>query len=678
MVVNLGGSYGVVLDRDTCTVLDLASDTLVTLDFQPEGSLAKQPYRSADLSSLKGLTTQYASELEEIPVAGMIGLAAFGESGIRLDIQEGRLTFGPMADPGDNWLALHYTDASDQHRLSIEPMAGYVLRAGFTTASYETRIDAVCAALADRPGGDFDRCMVGPVNLSAHTAIRPVEGLSGQLAECEALIGNSFWQDFVVQMDPLQKAIWLQAKPSPWSDLDEQRYYKASSEGDLQGMERYLDAYPKSRLAREAAVTLLTRGVQDPGTSMETIQRAVQSLRKTVPAKDASAELLSLADSLNEGPSDGRDRIAFLLEQASQCAQQTTDAALLGRDIEVRRGSLALAKGDLKQARLHLLSALFGQPDNPVYNYWMGRYYEAKDQKVRAWSRYLRASLGDKAVSEAIAALERLTNDPQLRQDFSMQDAQDFLEGHIAAYSPADLPNRWHHGPDTLVEAFLCVDNPQTAPVSLALRALAAEGVHVLCYHIHVPDPDPLANPAAVEAAEQMGISETPTVWINGQRVRLSEEALRNPDGVVAALDQAEGGPSPRPVTLEVLTDADGACTVVASRPEGEEVDPDRAICYAVESTVLLHSANQCWLHGQVVRGRIALRDTHDAQGRLVGTLDPRVLQTEYRDYARRFESERSLTFRTIPDPIDLRACSVVVKLYNRAGHLVAVGTRPL
>ena len=36
--------------------------------------------------------------------------------------------------------------------------------------------------------------------------------------------------------------------------------------------------------------------------------------------------------------------------------------------------------------------------------------------------------MSDKPVSEAIAAMERLTNDPNLRQDFSVQDAQDFLE----------------------------------------------------------------------------------------------------------------------------------------------------------------------------------------------------------------------------------------------------------
>lgn len=678
VVLNLGGTYGVALDPEVCTILGLATDTLVTLDFQSQGRLGDLPYRTADLSSLKEFTAQYASELEEIPVLGLVGLGAFGESGIRLDIQEGSLVFGPMAEPGDGGLALHYTETSGQYRLAIEPMAGYVLRAGFTTAGYETRIDAVCAALADRPGGNFERCMVGPLNLSAHTAIRPVEGLSQQLTECEALIGNSLWQDFVVQIDPLRKTIWLQHKPTPQSDLDEQQYYVASAEDDLEGMEWYLKEHPQSRLAREAALTLLTRRVQGPDTPVEVIQRAVQSLRQTVSPKDASAELLTLADSLGTGPSDLQDRVAYLLDEASRSAQQTTDAALLGRDIEVRRGSLALARGDVKQAHLHLLSALFGQPDNPVYNYWMARCYEAKGQKVRAWSRYLRASLGDKAVSEAVAALERLTNDPDLRQDFSMQDAEDFLEGHVAAYHPADLGTRWPHGPETLVEAFLCVDNPKTTGASLALRALASEGVRVLCYHIHAPDPDPLTNPATVEAAKRMGIEETPAVLINGRRVPLSEDTLGSPDGVLSALSQAEAGPAPRPVTLEIQGDADGTYTAAASAPAGLEADPDRTVCYWVEQAVLLNSANQCWVHGQVVRGRIPLQDMPQTPGRLVGTVDPKALRAEHEAYARGVESERRITFRTIPTYVDVRRCSVVVKLYDRTGRLVAAGTSPL
>ncbi len=677
-VINLGGAYGVVLDQDACTILNLAPDAVVTLDFQSQGKLANQAYRKADLGTLKDFTTRYASELEEIPVWGMVGLKAFGEAGIRLDIREGRLTFGPTSDVDDAWHTIQYTDASGQYRMSIEPMTDYRLRAGFTTAGYETRIDAICAALAERPGGNFDRCALGTLNLSEYTAIRPVEGLSEQLVECDALIGNSFWQDFVVQIDPLQKVIRLQAKLDRQSDLREQQCYIAFAEDDVEGMERYVAEHPQSRLAHEAALTVLTRRVEDAGADADSIQRAAQSLRQVAPSKEVSAELLALADTLSSGSGNQLDRAGFLLEQAGQCAQQTTDAALIARDIEVRRGSLALTKGDLKEARVHLLSALFGQPDNPLYNYWMGRYYEAKDQKVRAWSRYLRAGLSDKPVSEAIAALERLTNDPNLRQDFSVQDAQDFLEGHIPMYSPADLRNRWPHPPDTLVEAFMCVDNAKTAAVNLALRALADEGILVTCYHINAPDADPLANAATVGAAQRLGVEDTPTVLLNGRVVPLTEPDLQDPNKVLTVLGRADAGATPGHVDVEVHAAPDGKREVTVVWPDALEAKVDHADVFCVESAILLNSANQCWLHGQVVRGRLPQEQLHRTPGRLTGVLDVQILRADHEDFAHRIESERGITYRTIPTYIDVLRCSVVVKLYDRDGGVLALGTAPL
>jgi len=286
--------------------------------------------------------------------------------------------------------------------------------------------------------------------------------------------------------------------------------------------------------------------------------------------------------------------------------------------------------------------------------------------------------MGHKGIGEAVIALERLTNDPNLRQEFSMQDAWDFLEGHVPAYSPADLRDRWKHPPDTVVEAFMCVDNPTTAAVNLALRALADEGVHVLCYHINTPDPDPLANAAAMEAAKRLEVDGTPTVLLNGRVVSLAEQDLQSPDSVLAALARADAGVTPRHVDVEVKSGADARREVIIRWPESLETAVSRADVYCVESAVLLNFANQCWLHGPVVRGQISQKDLHRTAGRLTGTLDPKVLRDECEGYARQVESELGITYRTIPTYIDSRLCSIVVKLYNRAGDVVAVGTKAL
>lgn len=677
-IVNLGGAYDVLLDQNGASMLELASNSTVALDFQGRARLSNLPYRRIDLSSIQNFTSDYAEELQEIPVWGLIGREAFGQACLRLDIQKGTLTFGPMESPDDTWLAIAYSDESGRYRCPIEPMDEYVLRAGFSTATYETSIDAICAMLADRPGGDFDRCMVGPLDLRQVTAIRPVEGLSERITDCEAMIGNSVWQNFIVQIDPEQRMIWLSRKDKLLSDLNEQQYYVAYADQDMEGVEQYIKDHPQSRLAEEAALTLLNHHLAGPTATAETVTRSIQYLRRAIPPKDAAAKLMVASDNLDRGSEDQIERINLLLEQAEQCAQQTTDAALLGRDIHMRRGRLALEQGNLKQAHLHLLSALFGQPDNPNYNYWMGRYYEVKQQYIRAWSRYLKASLGDKAVAEAMAALERLTNDPNLRRDFTMVDAQDFLEGHIPAYSPADFDKLWRHDPNTLVEAFMCVDNFDTAYVNLALRAMATEGVHVLCYHINTPEFDPLTNPSTVAAAKRLGIEETPTVLINGKPIELDANDMAGAGEVLAALDRADVEPGPRALKLDIQTDPNGRYRIATSWPQSLQAQVDHADAYWVEPTVLLNSANQCWLHGCVVRGGTDPNALQRDTGRLSVTLDPQAIRTSHEAFAHSIEAEQGITYRTIPSYIDIGRSRIVVKLYDKTGNLVAVGTADL
>ena len=673
LMINLGGTYGVVLDQEGCGSFEFSPSSLVTLDFPSNCTLSQLPYRQGDLSSFRDFTTEYASELEEIPVWGAMGLGTFGESNILLDIQAGTLTFGMMEPPDDNWMKLSYDDSSGQYRLPIEPMDDYTLRAGFTTLSYETRIDAVCAMLADYPGGNFETCMLGALNLSEVTAIRPTEGLSDQLTECEAMVGNSVWQNFVMQIDPINKSIWLSRKDDLWSDLNEQDYYMALVDQDMEAIERYIQQYPQSRLAHEAATTILTHRIQDASLTSEQIEVTLDYLCQVVSAKRAAQDLLTLSDSLPENS----PHMGLLLDRANICAQQTNDAALIGRDIQVRRGRNALERGDLEQAHLHLLSALFGQPGNGTYNYWMGRYYEAAGQPLRAWSRYLKACLASQPVDEAIGALELLTNDSNLRQEFTIQDAQDFLEGYIYAYSPAGFTERWQRPDNTLVEAFMCADNTATAGINLVLRALADEGVAVATYPIHSPDFDPMANPASVIAAENAAIESTPTVLINGTPVSLAEEDMTLPDNILKTLAEAEVAINPMRIDVGVQTDNKGHYQITTSWPSDLQ-GVDHADVYWVESKVLLNSANQCWLHGPVVRGACPNADQQLTDGKLTCVLDPVAVKAAHEAYAHQTETEQSISYRSIPSYIEVNASSILVKLYNRDGALIAFGTQTL
>ena len=406
VIVDMGMYHPLFLDKDTCSALGLQWDSRVTLSFPGVGKLENLTYQSPDLSHLKTFTKQYATELNEIPVLGIVGLPAFDNQPVMMDLGQGVLEYGEVVRTGDDWRSLVWTQAeSGGYRIAIRPAADYTLQAAFSTGSYETWIDAVCASIAGFPGGDFDYCDIAGLNLNAYTAVRPVASVSAGYPD--AVIGNSFWQNFQVIIEPLSQTVWFRDKKAGLSDLKEQVFFKALIDEDIDAVEAYVDAYPASRLAGEATETLLEWRFNEPVLDRESIERAVLRMAGTGAAKEVAEKLIGYADSLFEKEQYDGDVIPLLLEQAKACTLKTTDALLLGYEAEGRMGRYAIFKKDWSNARLHLLAALFGQPNNPQFNYWMGQYYEANGQLTRAWSRYLKASLAEQAVSEAMRSEER-------------------------------------------------------------------------------------------------------------------------------------------------------------------------------------------------------------------------------------------------------------------------------
>ena len=129
---------------------------------------------------------------------------------------------------------------------------------------------------------------------------------------------------------------------------------------------------------------------------------------------------------------------------------------------------------------------------------------------------------------------------------------------------------------------------------------------------------------------------------------------------------------------VEIKPASDGRREIAVVWPDALGADVNDADVFCVESTVLLNSANQCWLHGPLVRGRLSQNDLQRAPGRLTGVLDPQAVLAEHEAFAHRIESELGITYRTIPTYIDVRRCWVLVKLYDREGYPVAVGAAPL
>jgi hypothetical protein len=678
VVIDLGMMSSLLLDKETCSALDVQKDSRATLAFSDSGKLSNLTCLSADLSALQTFTKQYASQLDEIPVVGIVGLPAFDNAAVLLDIQEKVLEYGDVLRVGDDWRAILLTGGIESgYRITLLPAADYKLKAGFTTGSYETWIDSTCASIAGFPGGDFKQCEIGPFNLVNYTAIRPIASIPAGYPD--AVIGNSFWQNFQIIVEPTAQTIWLREKPLRISDLTEQELFKALIEEDANAIETYLNAHPASRLAEEAIETLLEQRLAEPVLDKKSIEQAGDRLVQLLSPNAAAEKLIGYADLLFEKQQYDAGVIPYLLKQAKACTMKTTDALLLGYEAEGRLGRYAVLQKDWTQARLHLLSALFGQPNNPQFNYWMGLYYQANGQLTRAWSRYLKASLSDSPVQDAVIALGHLNNEPNFREQFSMQDAQEFLDGFAPTYSPAELPEGFRNPSLTLIETFTSADDQRSALLELAMQALEESSeVIVMNYHLGKPVQDPLETAALRPAVERYGVSQSPAVVVNGRGIDPNQIAWQDPKSVLEGIAAVKSPGNPTRLALKAVPVAgqenSWTLTVPAALPE----KADKCEIYLVERRCMLASSSLIWMYRDVVRACLYDQKIESSSGPIVVTLNLGQIQSDIAAYVDTVQNTHGIKFTMIPTYIDAGMSCLVAKIYASDGRLAAVGVQNL
>lgn len=676
VIIDLGMSQPLVIDKEFESSLEIPKGSAVTLIFSESCRVQNLPYRSTGLSDLKAFTKRYASQLGEVPVIGIVGLSAFDNKAVLLDIQDGVLKYGDVLGAGEDWRSVRWEQTESGFRVAVQPAADYTLQAGWTTGSYETWINAVCASIAGFSGGDFKRCDFAGLNLSDYTAIRPVPSVPQGYPD--AVIGNSFWQNFRIIAEPASQTIWFREK-SKISDLKEQVYFKALIDEDTDAIEAYLNKYPSSRLACEAAETLLGRRLNESPLDKKAIERACQCLIKTETAKDAAEKLIAFADGLFDKQQYEADIIPLLLEKAKTCSLKTTDALLADYEIEGRLGKYAVLKKDWTHARLHLLSALFGQPNNPLFNYWMGRYYEANGQLTRAWSRYLKACLSENPPREAITALGKLNNDPNLRGQFSMRDAQEFLEGYTPIYSPAELPEEFRSPAPTLVEAFICADDAASEPLELALQAVEdCNEMIMMNFHLGNPAPEPLETSASATAVKKYQVASAPALAVNGYRIDSNLISLQDSKSILNGIAAKKTSNTPALLKPEVkrLPGQEQNWTITVPLTGLENVG--KCEIFLVERLCLLFAQNRIGLYHNVVRACLYNEKVRPDSGPIAATFSLNKIQSDIKAYTDNVQDSGKIRFNMTDDYIDANMSYVAAKIYASDGRLIAIGAQDL
>jgi tetratricopeptide (TPR) repeat protein len=427
VLIDLGQTRPLLVSRDMVPLLGLEDSDRLTLVFEG-ATLEALEFTPADIDGLDEFSRTNAAALDEIPVWGILGSGAFDSEVIRLDLQNQTLDYGSLEIPPGNELPLSADGL--RYLFPIEPVGGYRVSGMFTTTDYESVFDSDCAALAGSESADFDNCRLGSVNVRAYTALRVRDGYRRALKKAECMIGTGFWQNFVLTLDrSAPRLVFTPAAANVISDLAEQEYFNALAEEDEAKVAAYVDKYPNSRLRDEACRYLLDAAIESG--DMSAIERSVDRFVWRLEPKQAAEALLSCAQRSMQQKDLSTARL--FLERAKNQALKTQDAPLLAGRIRSSLGWVALEQKDWPQAQRHLFSALLTSPDDPLANCLMGHYHRQQGQPVRAWARYLRAALADKPSSEAVAALQKIQQEPGFDGLIDIEDACDFLEGHIFA-----------------------------------------------------------------------------------------------------------------------------------------------------------------------------------------------------------------------------------------------------
>jgi hypothetical protein len=74
LLVDLGTLHPLILDQEALSSFEIQKEDRLAVILSPSTRLGNLPYRTADLSSLRTFTKEYAGPLMEIPVLGVMGL----------------------------------------------------------------------------------------------------------------------------------------------------------------------------------------------------------------------------------------------------------------------------------------------------------------------------------------------------------------------------------------------------------------------------------------------------------------------------------------------------------------------------------------------------------------------------------------------------------------------------
>lgn len=439
--VALDDPRGLVLDPDQFTWLHGATPTSDASTAPVEFSFAdgeRLQLPAADVVAendpervnLHNLTTvYYAADLHELKLKGKIGLGLLRRFQIDFDLNARRLVLTPPVEVGAE------TDAG------TAPLGGFVARFDFTdrllaiplagsaspahlvigSAALESRLDPAFAASLGHPLGDVSSLVLGTtpaLDLASQFAFRAKswrQPRSLTATHPVALSGIELLQAYRLTIDWTTSTLALTPTRAATPAADHRRYFAAETPATPESLQSFLQEFPQSYFAREAARRLIEmRLAQRPLDAAATLAALRWHAESALPERRTEV-CVPVVKFLSAQPDQTDLNIA-----AAELALSYSRAAAHIQDVYVLHRYLGIAfeqKGNWDAAWKHLLSASFvklngDDPHTLLCAIHLGRVYEKQARYGRAYSRFKAALPLAKdhpsLLQEAQAALVRL------------------------------------------------------------------------------------------------------------------------------------------------------------------------------------------------------------------------------------------------------------------------------
>ncbi len=682
VLIDLGSKEGLQLHKSTAQALEIASaNTQVEVLFGAPGTRASKVTVSkvlpvADEDQLSMLTRTYAEQLSEIPVGAVLGLGAFPDRILEVDLAAGVIRF---ISPPPDWTgfsvgeAFSYREVPAGLMLTHDTQEADHPKVAISTIRYEGMASPDAKARWKIGSSEAASLSVGAFDARQYTAFRigNMPGTGNDQPDIQ--LGAQFASQFHIQINTAARRISLNPVGKPHPVPEEQAALIALSTGDVDGMEAFLKANQDSWLAAELGLEVLKRRTVDRNATPEQLTAAILFYVNGVKEDEKSVALLGYADALISFNDPSRNAaIKVTLDLAAEHSSKDLNNSAV-HQINARRGLLEMRKGDLKAARRYLMSASFGLPRDPKINMMFGSLYRKLNQPARAWSKYIDATLVDDPPPAAFAALAELNDDLAFRANFGGGDAEMLLEGRAPSFSPS-VPRSPEQKPAMRMVEFFSDTRSKTATgPQLAFNGLrdffAGTPAVFVVYHLD----DQLNNPVAQDRASAYAVRSPGTLLADGKVIGDKAGELEKAEALYEAylpkLLQTDTSAPIEPSRIKLTAGTEGRLvkTTVSYTPAQMPADG-----HDLRLRVLLSEQRVFVPYGQVPIQYAVVRDEFTPAGgaKITGPVGPLDLSLNVDRLAVNFQLDPARLERQA-DRMDIREAQVIAFVEDAATHQI-------